>query len=103
MNKYLTPIFIGILIIAAACHDNTMASFNSEENRNYTKDTCRYILNVPANIDMPSTPPFDTIIHRNKSCRVHILELPSWGTETSYTITSEAGDKRSAHFFTDEN
>lgn len=65
-------------------------------------DTCFYSINVPPDIDMPSTPHFDTTIVRNNSCKVHILKLQSWGTETEYNLSGTINGKtysRNAHFF----
>ncbi len=65
-------------------------------------DTCFYLLKVPANLDVPTTPHFDTTIVKISNCSIHILRLPSWGTETEYTLTVKEGEKyksRSAQFF----
>jgi hypothetical protein len=53
-------------------------------------DTCRYVLNVPPDIDMPEAPAFDTTIVRSVGCKKHMLFFPAWGTGTSYEITNEA-------------
>jgi hypothetical protein len=63
------------------------------ENIKFTKDTCTYVLKVPADLDIPTTPHFDTTIVRNKEYGIHILKLPSWGTETNYTFTSPTAIK----------
>lgn len=65
-------------------------------------DTCFYELRVPADLDLPSTPLFDTTIVRSSNCKIHILKLQSWGTETEYRLTGTIKGKtyqRSAHFF----
>jgi hypothetical protein len=49
-------------------------------------DTCYYFIHVPPDIDVPSTPHFDTLIARNADCNVHVLCLPGWGTVTTYTL-----------------
>ena len=90
---------ISFILLIAGCIDNTKAK---KENLNYTRDTCFHALKVPADLDISTTPHFDTTIIRTKDCRIHILELPSWGTETNYTISSEEGNERSAHFFAGE-
>lgn len=65
-------------------------------------DTCFYSIKVPPDIDMPSTPHFDTTIVRNTHCKIHILRLQSWGTETEYKLSGTVNGKtysRNAHFF----
>lgn len=64
-------------------------------------DTCRYQLHVPADIDMPETPAFDTTIVRTAGCMHHLLRFPSWGTETTYKITGNVLE-RSVGFGIDE-
>lgn len=64
-------------------------------------DTCRYQLNVPADIDVPETPAFDTTIVRTVGCMHHLLRFPSWGTGTAYKITGN-GIEREVGFMTDE-
>ncbi|HVD98050.1 MAG TPA: hypothetical protein VNB90_07575 [Cytophagaceae bacterium] len=74
---------------------------NTQKKSGQDKDTCFYTLEVPANIDLPETPHFDTTIVRSANCAVHILVLQSWGTETSYTLSTFMRNKH-AHFFTGE-
>jgi hypothetical protein len=53
-------------------------------------------------MDMPSTPYFDTTIVRSRNCKVHILKLQPWGTETENQLGATIGGKsysRKAHFF----
>ncbi len=52
-----------------------------------SQDTCFYSIIVPPDIDFPETPYFDTTIQRSKTCKIHVLKLPSWGTETEYTMS----------------
>jgi hypothetical protein len=62
-------------------------------------DTCFYSINVPADMDMPSTPSFDTTIVRTTNCKIHLLKLPGWGTETEYKLSGN-NIVRSTHFST---
>ena len=65
-----------------------------------SSDTCFYTINVPPDIDIPSTPYFDTTIVRSGNCKVHILNLQSWGTETEYDLSDSTGKLiAKAHFF----
>ena len=64
-------------------------------------DTCRYLLSVPADIDVPETPAFDTTIVRTPSCKQHLLHFPSWGTGTSYKLNGN-GVEREVGFAMDE-
>ena len=50
-------------------------------------DTCFYTIHVPADIDVPGTPHFDTTIVRAINCKKQFLKLPEWGTQTTYTLT----------------
>lgn len=52
-----------------------------------TADTCFYTINVPADIDVPTTPHFDTTIVRAENCKTQMLKLPEWGTQTTYILT----------------
>jgi hypothetical protein len=88
-------IYFGIFILIQCCLSNSNANFSS--GINYKKDTCFYTLKIPADLDIPTTPPFDTIIRRSKDCSIHLLELPSWGTVTDYTLSSPEGKERSVH------
>ena len=71
-------------------------------------DTCFYSIHVPQDIDVPSTPHFDTTIVRTGDCPVRALRLPSWGTETSYSLAPEDSssakqyEPRSTHFSADQ-
>jgi len=56
-------------------------------------DTCRYVLRVPADIDFPETPAFDTTIVRNAACQHHLLHFPSWGTGTTYKISGSSVER----------
>ena len=74
----------------------------TSDDSNGSSDTCFYQLLLPPDLDMPETPYFDTTIVRNPGCKVHILRLQIWGTETAYTLyTNDSVHKplRSAHFF----
>jgi hypothetical protein len=95
ITLYKIIYFIGFIAIYG-CMSNANPN---KEKINFTKDTCIYALKVPADLDISTTPHFDTTIVRSKECRIHILSLPSWGTETNYTITSQTGNQKSAHFF----
>ena len=64
-----------------------------------SSDTCYYTINVPPDIEIPSTPHFDTTIIRSGNCKVHILKLQSWGTETEYDLSDSTGKiLAKAHF-----
>jgi len=51
-------------------------------------DTCFYRIKVPQDIDKGGLH-FDTTIVRTKSCLIHILNLPPWGTGTDYTLAPQ--------------
>jgi hypothetical protein len=51
-------------------------------------DTCFYYIKVPPDIDMPTTPHFDTTIVKNQSCKVHVIIFNKWGTATDYTLAN---------------
>jgi len=70
-----------LLLLSAFC-----ANKSGHECANKKGDTCFYVIKVPADLDLPSTLPFDTTIVRRAACKIHIVKLPSWGTETSYTL-----------------
>ena len=53
-----------------------------------SKDTCFYLLKLPADMDIPTTPHFDTTIVRSSNCSVHVLRLGSWGTFSTYQLSS---------------
>lgn len=91
-------------MVVTSCHDNTSVIKSSESLRN-VEDTCHYFLKLPADLDVPTTPPFDTTFYRKKECKTHILNLESWGTESSYSITSEDSSmkiEKNADFITGE-
>ena len=50
------------------------------------KDTCFYSIKFPIDMDKPNTPYFDTTFITDSNCRVHIIKLPSCGTETDYSL-----------------
>lgn len=54
-----------------------------------TADTCFYTIHVPADIDFPQTPYFDTTIVRSINCKTQVLKLPGWGTGTTYILTRD--------------
>lgn len=64
-------------------------------------DTCEYRLQVPANLDLPSSPHFDTTIVRNAGCKHHLLYLPSWGTGSTYKLKGN-GVEREVGFITEQ-
>lgn len=64
-------------------------------------DTCRYMLKVPADIDLPETPAFDTTFVRTETCKYHLVHFPNWGTGTTYKISGN-GVEREVGFVTDE-
>jgi hypothetical protein len=61
-------------------------------------DACRYFLRVPADMDIPDTPPFDTTIVRTTACREQLIWFPSGGTETKYIVRKDTIE-RTLHFF----
>lgn len=48
-------------------------------------DTCRHQLRIPADLDVPTTPHFDTLIVRG-GCSTQLLFFPRQGTSTTYRI-----------------
>lgn len=90
--------YLFLLLIPFAC------SFSKKQSNipaDISKsDTCFYTINVPPDIDMPSTPYFDTTIVRSGNCKIHILNLQAWGTETEYDLSDSTGKAiAKAHFF----
>lgn len=61
-------------------------------------DACRYFLRVPADLDFPDTPHFDTTIVRTTACKEQLLWFPSGGTETKYLVRMDTIE-RTLHFF----
>jgi hypothetical protein len=51
-------------------------------------DTCFYYIKVPPDIDMPTTPHFDTTIVKNRTCNVLVIIFNKWGTATDYTLAN---------------
>jgi len=49
------------------------------------KDTCYYSILIPADLDKPKTPYFDTTIVRG-NCKAQILLWPDCGTEANYVL-----------------
>jgi hypothetical protein len=90
--------FIILFFIASYSTMNGNAPASMSEK----KDTCFYYLKIPRDIDMPETPYFDTTIVRSSDCTVHILVLQSWGTQTSY-ILSSTKEERTASFNSGKN
>lgn len=91
-----------VLLIASHFFQSETQNIEPETIKAANSDTCFYSLRLPADLDVPSTPHFDTTIVRGKDCKVHILKLQSWGTETEYRISATIGGKnysRNAHFF----
>ncbi len=80
-------------IFSLSCKDQNLSTAVSEKN-----DTCFYQLKIPPNIDMPSTPHFDTTIVVNENCKENILQLQAWGTETKYHFSSSNGISKSIRF-----
>lgn len=79
--KFSAIMFIILSSVLYSCSSSSLQTLQSSPF-----DTCFYFIAVPANLDVPGTPHFDTIISRTAGCRVHFLKLPSWGTETRYGI-----------------
>ena len=76
MIKLCFPLIISALLL-----------FSSAGPGDDPRSVCLYSLKIPADLDVPTTPHFDTTIVRSKACIHHVLILPSQGTETSYTIS----------------
>lgn len=60
-------------------------------------DTCEYRLRIPPDLDLPSTPHFDTTIVRTAGCAKHLLWFPPQGTETRYILQHDTVT-RDLHF-----
>lgn len=71
------------------------------DGRTIELDTCRYSLQIPADIDHPETSHFDTTIARSNGCMTHMLYFPPQGTETEYTLHMDSVT-RDLHFTFDE-
>ena len=92
-----------ILVIVCSC------SFSSPKRGTGDlipkNDTCFYDIRPPADLDVPTTAHYDTMIVRKKNCKVQALRFGSWGTESSYTLLPSDTSMRfpqtnlAAHFF----
>jgi hypothetical protein len=92
------------IIIVTGCFDNISPTENSE-SLNHVQDTCNYYLKLPADLDLPTTPPFDTTFYRKEECKTLILNVASWGTSSSYTLISEDSNltiERTVHIYAGE-
>lgn len=49
-------------------------------------EKCLYLVKLPADLDLPNTPHFDTTIVRSVGCKHHVLHFPGWGTGTTYKL-----------------
>jgi hypothetical protein len=65
-------------------------------------DTCYYSLRVPADMDHPETPPFDTTIVRLKGCTSHWLQFPAQGTGTTYRLQRDTLVREVGFYMHDE-
>lgn len=65
-------------------------------------DTCRYMLRIPADLDYPETPHFDTTIVRNSTCKSHLLHFPAWGTRSDYVLSGNGVSDSLGFFFEEE-
>ena len=81
--------------------DTTRRAMQPLDGGTIDLDTCRYLLQVPADIDHPETPHFDTTIVRSNGCITHMLHFPAQGTETEYALQMDSV-KRDLHFTFDE-
>lgn len=57
-------------------------------------DTCRYTVDVAADLDMPDSThrrSTDVWLLRSPYCATHLAHFPAWGTETKYTIEGGPG------------
>lgn len=103
MLRYSPTLFAVLISITLCCTSRTVGT--SAMLQDGRTDTCFYLIKVPPDLDVPGTPYFDTLIVRKEQCSVHALELPSWGTETSYvffpadTAVKISGIHLSTHFF----
>lgn len=75
------------------------------QNKSANNDTCFYSIHIPADMDKPGKPHYDTTIVRKKDCKENTIRFDGWGFETNYVLSpadtsSLKGFKeRSAHFF----
>jgi hypothetical protein len=93
--------FTIVLLLLVFSMGFTAGSPESTVNNPDVADTCFYELQLPPDIDVPETPYFDTVLVRRENCKVHILVLESWGTETEYKIAASIGNQKynmNAHF-----
>jgi hypothetical protein len=94
----LFALFILALTLVSFSFTKTISQENSVSNHS---DTCFYQLHIPADLDHPETPFYDTLFIRDTSCKIQIVRLPSQGTETEYHLTGTINGKtysRNAHF-----
>lgn len=82
MIRLIVFSLFGLLFFASAKHSVAIPEMENA-------DTCFYTIHVPADIDFPETPHFDTTIVRSLNCNKQFLRLPSWGTQTDYTISRD--------------
>jgi len=89
MSKKTWLYITSIVVVSLACVNDETAK-------------CRYVLNIPPDLDVPGTPHFDTTIVRSATCSKHLLRLPPQGTETRYIIRMDTFE-RDLHFGFDED
>ncbi len=82
LSRMIRCLLIFLLGLTFFCFRNNAFAIHPAE----TADTCFYLINVPPDIDVPETPHFDTTIVRVINCKIQVLKLPGWGTETKYTL-----------------
>ncbi len=73
--QFVLPIFLIIFLVNP-----------SLKAQNKIQDTCFYSIEFPPNIDLPSTPHFDTTLIRNTNCSLHIILWSDCGTEAKYAL-----------------
>ena len=83
MKPVLIMLIFLLTIITSVGQANTDGSVKSE------RDTCFYTIHFPNDMDKPSTRHFDTTLIRDSYCRMHIINLPSCGTEADYSLYKE--------------
>lgn len=93
-------LFLSFTTICFSCAGTALAQHKPANN-----DTCFYSIHIPADMDKPGTPHYDTTIVRKKGCKENAIRFDGWGFETNYVLSpantsSIKGFKeRSAHFF----
>lgn len=74
-------------------------------------ETCRYEVDVPADLDVPDTLGRNTDVWllRSAYCGTHLVKFPAWGTETAYRVVGgpgsgvdTTGKNAQLHFFMDQ-